>query len=127
MPLEEDYEPVDDKTAVAYRLWKRHPRFSSWSDATTQGVLDILEEIVLLTQAIRAKARSRLAGQGILLVNGRFIPIPGEPGPDEDPDEDPFMRDLIDNFTAPITNEGAASAVVPHVIRVDVDEKSTLD
>jgi hypothetical protein len=65
------------------------------ADATMQGVLDVCEELVLLTQAVRSRARSRLAGPGILLVNGKVSPIPiGGDVADANPDEDPFVRDL---------------------------------
>jgi len=118
-PGDDDWEPIKDDGAVAYRLWRRHPRYSALATSTMQSVLDVAEELVLLTQAVRSRARSRLAGSGILIVNGRALPAPVEPVPDEDIEQDPFMRDLIDAMTAPITNEGAASSVVPHVVRVD--------
>jgi hypothetical protein len=58
------WQPSRGKTAaVAYRLWRRHPRYSMLADSTMQGVLDLCEELVLLTQAVRARARSRLAGR----------------------------------------------------------------
>lgn len=121
-PTEDDYEPINDDTAVAYRLWKRHPRFSYLADSTMQGVLDVCEELVLLTQAVRARAKSRLASSGILIVNGKVLPSPAEPTPDEDPEEDVFLNDLTDAMTAPIVDEGAASSVVPLVVRVDVED-----
>jgi hypothetical protein len=89
------YAPLDDEDSVVYRLWRRHPRYSMLADATMQGVLDVCEELVLLTQAVRSRARSRLAGPGILLVNGKVSPIPiGGDVDDANPDEDPFVRDL---------------------------------
>lgn len=116
------YEVVSDEEAMAFRLWRRHPRFSFLADSSMQAVLDICEELVLLTQAVRARAKSRLASAGILLVNGRYLDIPAEDEPDEDGDIDPFVRDLMEAMLAPMQNEGAASAVVPHVVRVDVDK-----
>jgi hypothetical protein len=117
------YAPLDDEDSVVYRLWRRHPRYSMLADATMQGVLDVCEELVLLTQAVRSRARSRLAGPGILLVNGKVSPIPiGGDVDDANPDEDPFVRDLIEAMTSPITDEGTASAVVPLVVRVDMDD-----
>lgn len=121
-PGADQWAPIDEKSAVVYRLWKRHPRFSSIADSTMQGVLDVCEELVLLTQAVRARARSRLAGAGLMIVNSRYIPIPPTPSPGDDVQADPFLRNLIDAMTAPITNEGSASAVVPHVVRVDVPD-----
>lgn len=119
---EEDQEgawvAVDDDTAVAYRLWKRHPRWSMLADSTMQGVLDLCEELILLTKAVRARARSRLAGSGILFIDERISPAPLEPVPDEDPDEDPFISELTYAMTQPIVDEGASSQIVPLIVRV---------
>lgn len=123
---DDQWEPIDENTAVVYRLFKRHPRYSEMADSTMQGVLDICEELVLLTQAVRSRARSRLAGSGLLLLNSRFVPAPPAPKAGEET-VDPFMRDFMQAMTSPIVNEGAASAVVPHVVRVDVPANEQLD
>lgn len=104
-------------TALAFRLWKRHPRYSALADSSMQGVLELCEELLLLTQAVRARARSRLAGSGILYIPEEVSPAPLEPVGDEDALEDPFLRDLIEAMTAPITDEGSAGAVVPLIVR----------
>lgn len=114
---EDAYEPIDDDTAVAYRLWKRHPRYSMLADSTMQGVLDLCEELMLLTQAVRARARSRLAGAGLLLIPEEVSPKPPEPVGDEDPLEDIFLEDFTEAMTSPITDEGSAEAVVPLIVR----------
>lgn len=121
IPSDDDYEPVDDKSAVAYRFWKRHPRYSMTADSTMQGVLELCEELLLLTQAVRARARSRLAGSGILFVSDDFGPPPLDTGNDEDPNEDVFLEALTDAMTAPIIDEGTASAIVPLVVRGSTD------
>jgi hypothetical protein len=131
LPVEEYRPPTDDEFeptangAVAFRLWRRHPRFSMLADSTMQGVLDLCEELVILTQAVRSRARSRLAGAGILVVDNAVTPAPLETGADEDPNEDPFVRDLVAAMMAPIADEGAASAVVPLVLHVNVPEGRT--
>lgn len=119
---EADFEPVGDTDAVAYRLWQRHPRYSQLADSTMQGVLDLCEELVLLTQSVRARAKSRLAGSGVLFIDDRVSPPPPEPVGDEDPEADPFVKDLVDAMTTPIVDEGAASSVVPLVVRMPTDE-----
>ena len=116
-PKDEDFEPLDDDTAVAYRLWKRHPRYSMLADSTMLGVLDLCEELLLLTRAVRARARSRLAGSGILAISEDFSYSPLEPTPDENVKEDPFLADLTSAMVLPIQQEGAASAVVPLILR----------
>jgi hypothetical protein len=126
-PDDDDFEPVDADYAVPYRLWKQHPRYSMWADATMQGVLDLCEELVLLTQAVRARARSRLAGPGILFIDEAITgPAPPEPLPGEDPEEDPYLARLTQAMTLPIVNEGTAGAVVPLLSRVSVPQGKTV-
>jgi hypothetical protein len=116
------WEGYADEDAVAYRLWKRHPRFSALPDAPMMAVLELCEELVLLTHAVRARARSRLAGSGILFIDDRITTRPQEAVPDEDFQEDIFLEDLTEAMTSPIVDEGTASAVVPLVARVKVPE-----
>lgn len=128
MPAPDDaYIPIPDpepgkQQAVAYRLWKRHPRFSALPDSPMEGVLELCEELVLLTHAVRARARSRLAGSGILFIDDRITTRPMEATPDEDFQEDPFLEDMTESMTAPIIDEGTASAVVPLLARVKVPD-----
>lgn len=114
--------PSGAGTAVAYRLHRPHPRFSMLADSTLAGALDIAEELVLLTQVVRARARSRMATAGILFIDEKITTRPDEPTPDEDPLEDPFLEDLTEALTAPISDEGTAAAVVPLIARVKVPE-----
>lgn len=115
---DDDYEPLDDE-AVVYRLWKRHPRYSSWADSPMRAVLDVAEELVMLTLAVRARARSRLAQSGILFVAQELTSQtpPGTVIGDEDPLADPFLAELTEHFVTPIEDEGTAAAVVPFIIR----------
>lgn len=113
---DEDFEPVDDE-AIVYRLWKRHPRYSGWADAPMRGILDIAEELVMLTLAVRARARSRLAQSGILYVPNELSPQPVNVTGDEDAESDPFLDDLTTHFVTPIEDEGTAAAVVPFIVR----------
>lgn len=125
-PSEDDWEPIGEGDAVAYRLWQRHPRYSMLADSTMQGVLDLCEELVLLTQSVRSRARSRLAGSGILFLDDAISPAPPEPVGDEDPEEDVFVADLTEAMTTPIVDEGSASSVVPLVVRVPTTEQRSL-
>jgi hypothetical protein len=123
---DEDFFPVDDDSAVAYRLWKRSPRWSALADSSMAGVLLLVEELVLLTAVVRARARSRQAGNGILWIDDALSQTPLEPLGDEDPLNDIFLQDLTDAMTASIENEGSASAVVPLIMRVPVPENKSL-
>jgi hypothetical protein len=117
-PADDDWEPMGDNEGIVYRIWKRHPRYSQLSDSTMQGVLDLCEELVLLTQAVRARARSRLAGPGVLFMADSFSPPPVDMNaPDDDVNEDPFLAAFTEAAMTPIEDEGSASAVVPLIIR----------
>lgn len=106
------------ETAVAYRIWQRHPRWSGLADSTMRGVLDICEELDLLTKGVRARTRSRLAGNGVLFIDEDISPAPPEAAPDEDPVEDAWLNDLIDAMMSPLEDEGSAAAMVPLIARV---------
>lgn len=110
------WEPVDGD-CVAYRVWKRHPRYSALADSPMKGILDLCEELLLLTKAVRARALSRAAGAGILLIPEEIsLPAADDVG-EEDPDEDPFLVDLEEHLQAPLNDAGSASAVVPLIVR----------
>ncbi len=113
---EDEFEPVDD-AAIVYRLWRRHPRYSMWPDSPMRAILDVAEELVMLTLAVRARARSRLAQSGILYVPNELSSQPLTVVGDEDPETDPFLDDLTTHFITPIEDEGTAAAVVPFVVR----------
>lgn len=108
--------------AVVWRLWRRDPEFSSWADAPTRAVLDLFEELLLLQLAVRARAKSRLANAGILLLAQEldFGPI-GAKIPGEDQKQDPFMAVLQDAMVTPIKDPGTAKAVVPIVGRIPAE------
>lgn len=113
---ENNWEPIPGK-AIAYRFWRRHPRYSALADAPMRGVLDLCEELLILTMAVRARAVSRVAGSGLLLIPEELSPAPLNPSGDENPVEDPFIADLTEAMVEPIKDQGAASGVVPFVLR----------
>lgn len=113
---DDDYEPIDGK-AVAYRFWRRHPRYSALADAPMRGILDLCEELLILTMAVRARAVSRVAGSGFLLIPEELSPAPLNPTGDENPLEDPLITDIAESMVQPIKDQGSASAVVPFILR----------
>lgn len=113
---DDDFEPVPN-TVIVYRLWRRHPEFSMQADAPLRAVLDICEELLLLTLAVRAQARSRISRSGILRVPSEISPPPPEPRPGEDPQEDKFLINLERHMSAPLADEGSAAQLVPLFVR----------
>ncbi|MDR7492183.1 MAG: hypothetical protein QN122_12125 [Armatimonadota bacterium] len=107
----------DPGVAMVYRLWRRHPRYSDEPDSTLRGVLDLAEELLLLSQAVRSRASSRLAGNGLLLLPQEISPSPAHVMDSADAQQDPFLRQLVEHLTAPLSKPGSTSAVVPIVVR----------
>lgn len=114
-------EPLPEGSRV-YRIWQRDTMYSALADAPMRAVLDLCEELAILTLVIRARAISRLAGNGILFIPNE-ITLPG-PKPvvgAENPKEDPFLTELIKAILAPIEDQGSAGSVSPLLVRGPAD------
>lgn len=104
---------------IVYRMWQPHPQYSQLSDSPMRSILDLCEEMVLLTLAIRSTSLNRSANTGLLLWPEQMSFKETDTVGDEDPDADPFFKRLTETMTAPISDPGTASAIVPPVIRLD--------
>lgn len=112
-----NFEPLPDGTAVAYRFWTPHPRFSALPDSPMLSTLDIAEELVLLTSSVHATATSRLVRSKILLMPQEISPGPvNTPGRSEDPLLDPFAQDLGDHFERALEDPSHAASLAPYII-----------
>lgn len=113
-------EGIDGRpdTVVPWRLWRKHPRYSWWADSPMHAVLDVLEEIVLLTLAVRSKAKSRAANSGVLLWPDEMSFPQLDASGDEDPLNDPFFEEFAANWMGPLNDPGSASAGVPLFVRM---------
>lgn len=111
--LDRDKRPVEE--GVGYRMWRPSPRNSDVADAPLRSVQEICEELILLTKAVQATALTRLTN-GLLLLPQEISPGSSEPVGDEDPENNPFMEDLIQHFTGQIENPGGAEARVPPIV-----------
>lgn len=124
------FEPLDGegarKTAVVYRLWRRHPRYSMLADAPMRACLSLFEELQLLQLAVRARARSRLASAGILAVPTEIIFANLPTGAEQDQTKSPVMEMLQKAATTALQNPGSASAVVPIVIQGPAEQLKEL-
>lgn len=116
---DDQFVPVegDGKSAVVYRLWRRHPQYSGWADSPMHGVLNLFEELSLLQLAVGARAKSRAAGAGILYVPTELSFGSADSQRNDDPNVDPFQRALQQVMTTAISTPGSASAVAPLVLR----------
>lgn len=122
---ESEYIYLKPGTFVA-RIWNMHPRYSDEADSSMRGLIELMDELLLLNKDARATIKSRL-NAGILLlpddlsnisqIDGVTI-IEGEEIQDESPDDtEDFEEELQVAMLTPISDEGSASAVVPLIIR----------
>lgn len=98
------------------RLWVPDPEWRVLADSPVRACLDILEELLLAGKEVRAHTRSRLANNGILKVPSELEVVHAN-AVDVDDEDDPFLAELMAAATAALTDEGAASAVVPLIVK----------
>lgn len=114
-------KPLSNGAYIA-RMWTPHPRFHAWADSPMRQLVDTCDELLLLSRSVRAIARSRLTGPGILAVAEELsLTRQGNQETDDDPLADVFMRELTDAMMEPIGDEGSAASVVPIVVRGPFD------
>ena len=117
--LDSEMRPTGE-VGVAYRIWTPHPRWMDWADSPMRAVQDICEELLLLTLAVRSTALTRLTN-GLLIIPQEVSPAPLEVGLDEDPEQNPFMADLMEHISNQIENPGSAQARVPFTLEAAYD------
>ncbi len=117
-----DMTPYDPpELGQAYRFWTPHPRHSDLPDSPLHSVLDIAEELLILTASVMGTATTRM-------TNGILI-IPTEASPnsygtledddylgDEDPENNAFLSDMMEHIQAQIEDPGSAASKVPPVL-----------
>lgn len=101
--------------AQVYRFWTPHPRRSGEADSPMRSVLEVAEELIILTAAVRSTAVSRTVA-GLLLMPSEMAPLPAEPAGDEDEETDPFVDEMLSHLESQIEDAGAAAASAPWVI-----------
>lgn len=101
--------------ARVFRLWTPHPRRTGEPDSPMRSVLDIAEELVILTAAVRSTAVSRTVA-GLLLMPSEMAPLPAEPAGDEDPENDIFVDEMLTHFESQLEDAGSAAASMPWVL-----------
>lgn len=115
---------LDRERETLIRVWHRHPRWSIAADCHLRGCLSDCEALVLLSNQLKAEAKSRQAA-GILLMPTELSFTEDETGAeaddtqgsaDRDAQQDPFLRALLQALTEPIEDPSAASSVMPLVI-----------
>lgn len=119
VPIPEgDPESMDPDGPVAIRVWEPDPERSIEADSPVRSSMDLLEELLLLNAAVKAIARSRITGRGLLLIpKGTRFPSTSTQGDAED--------DLIEIFMTiaetAMRDPESAAATVPIVLEVPAD------
>jgi hypothetical protein len=108
--------PIDPDTSYVSRMWTPHKRFRALADSPMRRARLVRRAAAAVPHDPRA-ARSRLAGNGLLLIAAGTVDARHQPD-DDDPESDPFFDELTKAMLTPIGEEGDASAVVPLVARV---------
>lgn len=101
--------------AVAYRMWHSSPRRSGDADSPMHAALEIAEELLILTKAVRATAVSRMTN-GAFLMPQEISPGAAEAIGDEDPENDPLLADMIEHWSGQVENAGSAEATLPWLL-----------
>jgi hypothetical protein len=98
-------------SAQAYRMWTPDPQRSGEAESPMRAVIEIAEELDLLTKSVKSTAVSRL-------LNGMYK-VPSElsfgadtPGLDEDPEENPFLAMMFDHMISVVENAGSPEAAM---------------
>ncbi|MFF1965457.1 hypothetical protein ACFVW5_17950 [Streptomyces sp. NPDC058232] len=115
---EGDPDTMDPAGPVALRVWEPDPERSIEADSPVRSSLELLEELVLLNAAVKAVARSRITGRGLLLIpKGTRFPSSNAQGDAED--------DLIEIFMTiaetAIRDPESAAATVPIVLELPAE------
>ncbi|MFJ9917304.1 hypothetical protein [Actinacidiphila glaucinigra] len=118
---EGDPENVDPEAPLAIRVWRKTPSAPLEADSPVRSSLELLEELQLLNAAVKAIARSRLTGRGILLVpKGTRFPTTGT----QAGAEDDLIEILMTVAETAIRDPESAAATVPIVLEVPAESIS---
>lgn len=111
--------PGDATAAAGIRVWDPSPERHLAADSPVLGSLELLDELRLLSAAVRAIARSRLTGRGVLFVphGARFPTTPGAKSDAQDDLLDVFMEVAETAYRDP----ESAAATVPILIELPAE------
>jgi hypothetical protein len=114
-----DADGMDPDSPVAIRVWEPDPERAIEADSPVRSALDLLEELQLLNAAVKAIARSRLIGRGVLLIpKGTRFPTSNNATSDA---EDDVIEIFMQVAETAIRDPESAAATVPIVLEVPAD------
>lgn len=100
------------------RVWRRHPEIAKSAETPMEALVDDMETLIFLNDALRARVRARLAAAGILfLPNSVTSATPSEVPDGTGSAIDPVTRQLIEAMAAAIDNPDSPEASMPIILR----------
>lgn len=113
-----DPDSMDPDGPVAIRVWEPDPEHQIEADSPVRSALDLLDELQLLNAAVRAIARSRLTGRGLLLVP-KGVRFPTSKA--NNSAEDDLLDVLMQVMETAIRDPESAAATVPIILELPED------
>lgn len=110
--------------AAVYRIWQQHPRWGDLADSSVRGVLDLCDELLILSRSIRGAGLSRL-NAGVWMLPDTMLPEDDDPTLgrlDGEAQRNPLIDDIIRHLTTPVSDPASAAAVVPYILTADPDD-----
>lgn len=104
-----------DEYGIAYRFWTPHPCQSDLADSPVAAVMEICEELLILTASVRGTAVSRMTN-GVMTMPQELDFGAAEPVGDEDMLNSPFLADYAEHVQNQIDNPGSAASKVPFML-----------
>jgi hypothetical protein len=116
-----DYTVLPENSFIA-RMWRPHPRYSDEADSSMRGILDLCNDLLLITRNASGVAKSRLNNGLLFLPEGLAMEAGAPDDMDLDVTEaqvntDTLEEDILDAFIEPISDPQSASSVAPFIIR----------
>ena len=106
---------IAGSSAELYRMWTPDPERSGDPESPLRSVLEIAEELSILTKTVKATALSRMLS-GLLKIPAEISFGPDEPGTEGDAEMHPILRDLIEHVTGVVENVGMPESLAPWII-----------
>lgn len=100
------------------RVWRRHPEISKMAETPMEALVDDMETLIFLNDALRARVRSRLAAAGILfLPNSVTSATPSDLPDGTGSPVDAVTRQIFEAMAAAIQNPDSPEAALPVMLR----------
>lgn len=100
------------------RVWRRHPEYSDLAETPLEALIDDMDTLIFLNQALRARVRSRLASSGVVFLPNSLVSVSDAQRPDgSDLPVDQVTRDLLEAMANAVDNPDSPDAAMPIVLR----------